>query len=313
MKHLDIVIPCYNEESCVESIFFAIETALAGITELTFSVIYVDDGSKDKTLKVIKRLEKSKGSERVKYISFSRNFGKESAIFAGVSNSRGDAVVLMDADHQDPPSLLPEMLKGLEDGYDCVAAQRTDRKGEPPIRSWFANKFYRLMNKFSDVKMNPGARDYRMMTGQMRDALLQMPERERFSKGLFAWVGFKIKWLETSNIPRAAGVTKWSFWGLFKYAIDGIIAFTTAPLKIATMIGLFTVFTAVLYGIYRIIRWDIFLIDSVLIFLILFFSGIIITLLGVIGEYIARIYLEIKGRPIYIAKETNIINERNQV
>jgi glycosyltransferase involved in cell wall biosynthesis len=279
---------------------------------VSFSVIYIDDGSCDNTVSEILALESEYGFDKIKYISFSRNFGKESAIYAGLQASDGDYAVLMDADHQDPPELLPAMLECLDETasglcYDCVAAHRTDRKGEPPVRSWFANKFYALMNKFSDVNMEPGARDFRMMSAKMRESILALSERERFSKGLFAWVGFKTKWLEQPNIPRAAGKTKWSFGGLFKYALSGIVAFTTAPLKIASFAGSLTVFLAIIYAVYRLIRWHaLFTTDTIIIFLLLFFSGVTVSFLGIIGEYIARIYSEVKQRPAYIVDKSNI-------
>jgi glycosyltransferase involved in cell wall biosynthesis len=310
MQQLDIIIPCYNEKDNIRTIYGAIADVMQEAENVSFSVIYIDDGSSDDTMAEILALESEYGCAKVKYISFSRNFGKESAIYAGLQASSGDYAVLMDADHQDPPALLPAMLAVLmrhESGEDCVAVRRIDRKGEPIARSWFANRFYALMNKFSDVKMEPGARDFRMMTAQMRDSILALSERERFSKGLFAWVGFKTKWLELPNVPRAAGETKWSFWGLFKYALSGIVAFTTAPLRIASFAGVLTVLMAIIYAVYRLIRWQaLFTTDAIIIFIVLFFSGVTVSFLGIIGEYIARIYREVKQRPVYIIAKSNI-------
>jgi glycosyltransferase involved in cell wall biosynthesis len=312
LKHLDIVIPCYNEAECVRAVLAEINRVIGEIAGLDYSVLFIDDGSRDATLSEIKSL--SAEDRRVSYIAFSRNFGKEAAIFAGLQNSRGDAIVFMDADLQDPPELLVQMLGGLENGYDCVAAQRTNRDGEPILRSWFANRFYSLMNSFSDVKMNSGARDYRMMTAQMRDSLLKMSERERFSKGLFAWIGFKTKWVEFPIAARAAGKTKWSFFSLFSYAVGGIVAFTTAPLKIASIVGLSTVAAAIAYALYRLFRYGVVgrTPDEINTLLILFCSGIIIVFLGIIGEYLARIYTEVKRRPIYIVREQSLAREKTE-
>ena len=305
MKQLDIVIPCYNEQECIRSIYKDISTVMRDVADWKNNICFIDDGSRDNTLAEIKTLAENDGY--VDYIAFSRNFGKEAAIYAGLRFSHGEAVVIMDADHQDPPKMLPQMLEMLDNGYDMVAVHRTDRKGEPIIRSWFANKFYALMNKFSDINMEPGARDYRLMTAQVRDALLSMSERERFSKGLFAWVGFKVKWLDIPNIQRKAGTTSWSFWSLLKYAISGIVAFTTAPLRLALVIGGFTATAGTIYLLYRIIRYR-FLIttDSIIIALILIIGGVTIGLLGIIGEYLARMFSEVKRRPLYIIKEANI-------
>lgn len=303
MKHLDIIIPCYNEQECVRSIYEEIETVMAAINGWSFNVCYVDDGSRDNTLNEVEKLAAIHSGGQVRLISFSRNFGKEAAIYAGLQSSTGDAVALMDADHQDSPALLAVMLENLTEGYDAVAVRRVDRNGEPLVRSWFANRFYQLMNRFSDVNMEPGARDYRVMTAQMRDAVLLMCERERFSKGLFAWVGFKTKWLEQPNAIRAAGTTKWSFLSLVNYAISGMVAFTTIPLRLSAFIGGGVLFSAFVYLLYRIIRYGIFMSpDEIAVVLLLFLGGVIIALLGIIGEYLARIYGEVKQRPIYIIK-----------
>jgi glycosyltransferase involved in cell wall biosynthesis len=299
-------VPCYNEQECIELFYTETAKVMEKAAGYTWTVFFIDDGSKDKSLFEIKKLITEKNAQNVKYISFSRNFGKEAAIYAGLQASRGGLVVMMDCDMQDPPSLLPKMLEGIAEGYDCVATNRANRSGEPVVRSFFANVFYSLMNKFSGVKMQPSARDYRMMTAQMRDAILSLEEYERFSKGLFSWVGFKVKWLVYENVERAAGITKWSFFKLVKYAVGGIAAFTTAPLRMASFVGFTTVIFAVAYALYRIIRWGwLVTTDSILIMLVLFFSGLIILFLGIIGEYIARMYNEVKRRPIYITKESN--------
>jgi glycosyltransferase involved in cell wall biosynthesis len=304
LKHLVIIIPCYNEQECIRSIYEEISVVMRDVADWTYSICYVDDGSRDNTLAEVKTLAESDSS--VGYITFSRNFGKEAAIHAGLRSSHGDAAVIMDADHQDPPAILPQMLELLNNGYDMIAVRRTDRKGEPFVRSWFANKFYVLMNKFSGIHMESGARDYRLMTAQVRDALLSLSERERFSKGLFTWVGFNVKWLDIPNVQRAAGNTSWSFWALLKYSISGIVAFTTAPLRLALIIGGFTVTSGIIYFIYRIIRYRFLLTtDAIIIALMLIIGGVTIGLLGIIGEYLARMYSEVKHRPLYIIKEKN--------
>jgi len=304
--HLDIIVPCYNEQECV-SLFYTETTAVMDtVAGVAWSVCFVDDGSRDATLAEIKQLVAVHGAERVRYISFARNFGKEAAIYAGLQASRGDLAVLMDCDLQDPPSLLPQMLAELGNGYDCVATHRFNRRGEPFVRSMFANMFYSVMNKFSNVNMQPGARDCRLMTAQVRDAILSLGEYERFSKGLFAWVGFNTRWLEYENIERAAGITKWSFIKLIKYAVGGIVAFTTTPLRLASLVGGAAILLSTVYGIYRLVRYGLhFDTGSVVILLMLFLFGVSIAFLGIIGEYVARMYNEVKHRPIYIMRETN--------
>lgn len=278
-----------------------------------FEFIFVNDGSKDKTLEVIKNL--STLDKRCKYINFSRNFGKEAAMYAGLELSTGNYITLMDADLQDPPSLLPKMLKLIkEEGYDSVGTRRVTRKGEPPIRSFFARMFYKIINKMSKVEMVDGARDYRLMTRQMTDAIINLKEYNRYSKGLFSFVGFNTKWLEYENVQRVAGETKWSFWKLFLYAIDGIVAFTTAPLTIAAIMGLIFCLIAFIMIIVIIVKtiafgdptsgWPSL---ACIIFLV---SGVQLFALGIIGQYLSKTYLETKKRPIYIIKETNI-SERN--
>jgi len=305
---ISVVVPCYNEEESI-NLFYEEMTRVAATMDNDFEYIFVDDGSKDRTRDIL--VELSKKDECVKYISFSRNFGKESAIYAGFENSTGDYVVMMDADLQDPPALLPEMLKHItEGGYDSVATRRVTRKGEPPIRSFFARMFYKIINKISDVDIVDGARDYRLMTAQMKDAILSMKEYNRFSKGIFGWIGFKTKWLEYENVERVAGETKWNFWKLFKYSLEGIVAFSTAPLALASLFGILFCFIAFLLVIFIVVRTVAYG-DPVagwpsLVCIMSFLSGIQLFSLGVMGQYLSKTYLETKKRPIYIAKETNI-------
>ena len=276
--------------------------------KINFEYIFVNDGSADSTLEIIEAL--AQNDSRVKYISFSRNFGKESAIYAGFSKATGDYVVMMDADLQDPPKLLPEMLKYIQQGYDSVATRRVTRKGEPPIRSFFARMFYKIINKISDVDIVDGARDYRLMTAQMKDAIVSMQEYNRFSKGIFGWVGFKTKWLEYENIERVAGETKWNFWKLFLYSLEGIIAFSTAPLVLASMFGIIFCFLAFIMILFVIVRTLVFG-DPVagwpsMVCIIFLIGGIQLLCIGIIGQYLSKTYLETKKRPKYIIKDTNI-------
>lgn len=276
--------------------------------------MFIDDGSVDDTLKIIK--EVSRKHDKVKYISLSRNFGKESAIYAGLKNSTGDYVVIMDADLQDPPSLIPDMLYAIEkEGYDCVGSRRVNRKGEPPIRSFFARLFYKIINKISDAEIVDGARDFQMMTRKVVDAILSIKEYNRFSKGIFGWVGFKKKWLEYENIERAAGETKWSFWKLFIYAIQGIIAFSTTPLVIASVFGMLCCVFAALMLIFIVVKTLIFGDPTSgwpsLVCIILLLSGLQMFFIGVLGQYLAKTYLETKRRPIYLVSETNIEQKEN--
>ena len=305
-KLLSIVVPAYNEQEALPLFYEAILEVENKLSTVDLELIFIDDGSKDNTLPVIKELHDK--DARVHFVSFSRNFGKEAAIYAGLNHAKGDYVVMMDADLQDPPALLPEMLKYLETGeYQCVATRRVDRKGEPPIRSWFARKFYRLMNKISDADIVDGARDYQMMTRRVVDAILSMGEYNRFSKGIFGWVGFKRKWLEFENTERVAGETKWSFWKLFLYAIDGIVAFSTAPLTMVSILGLIMCFVAFLFIVIIIIRTLVFGDPTngwpSMVCIILLVSGIQLSCLGIIGQYMAKTYLETKKRPIYIVSE----------
>ena len=312
MEKISIIVPCYNEEEALPLFYKEINKVSETMDE-EFEFIFVNDGSKDKTLEVIKNL--STLDKRCKYINFSRNFGKESAMYAGLELSTGNYITLMDADLQDPPRLLPKMLKLIkEEGYDSVGTRRVTRKGEPPIRSFFARMFYKIINKMSKVEMVDGARDYRLMTRQMTDAIINLKEYNRYSKGLFSFVGFNTKWLEYENVQRVAGETKWSFWKLFLYAIDGIVAFTTAPLTIAAIMGLIFCLIAFIMIIVIIVKtiafgdptsgWPSL---ACIIFLV---SGVQLFALGIIGQYLSKTYLETKKRPIYIIKETNI-SERN--
>ena len=306
-KTLSIIVPCYNEEESVP--LFYEETIKQesyfhenGV-ELEF--IFVNDGSKDKTVQAVKELRSK--DERVHLISFSRNFGKEAAIYAGFEKAEGDYVVLMDADLQDPPALLPEMFSYIQQGYDSVATRRVNRKGEPPIRSFFARRFYGLMRKISKTDIVDGARDYRMMTKQVRDAILSMTEYNRFSKGIFGWVGFDTKWLEYENVKRAAGETKWSFWKLFLYSLDGIMAFSTVPLSIASVLGILFCIVAFAFLLFIFIR-ALVCGDQVAgwpstVCIITFIGGIQLLCLGIMGQYLSKLYLEVKNRPKYLIKE----------
>lgn len=307
MKKISVIVSCYNEEEALPLFYEEMSRVMAEMKKYQFELIFVNDGSKDNTLEVIKKLQKK--DERVRFVSFSRNFGKEAAMLAGLDYSVGDYVTLMDADLQDPPKMLPEMVKFIEEeGYDCVGTRRVTRKGEPPIRSFFARRFYKIINRMSKVEMVDGARDYRLMTRQMVDSIIGCREYNRYSKGLWSFVGFKTKWLEFENVERVAGETKWSFWKLFKYAIEGIVAFTTAPLTIAAFLGVlfcFIAFIMIIVIICKTLIWG----DPVggwpsLACIIIFVSGIQLFFMGIFGEYLAKTYLETKKRPIYIVKET---------
>lgn len=310
MKKISIIVPCYNEEQAIPFFYDEI-TKIVEEMKNNFEFIFINDGSKDKTIEVIK--EYSKKDKRVKYIHFSRNFGKEAAMLAGLKLSTGDYVAIMDADLQDPPSLLPKMLSILEDpnnDYDCVGTRRVTRKGEPPIRSLFARMFYKIINKMSKIEMVDGARDYRLMSRQMVDSILELGEYNRYSKGLFQFVGYNTKWLEYENVERVAGETKWSFWKLFLYAIEGIVAFSTAPLAISSIAGILFCIISFIMIIIIIVKTIIFGDPTAgwpsLVCIIFFVSGIQLFCLGIIGQYLSKTYLETKKRPIYIIKETNI-------
>ena len=308
MKKLSIVVPCYNEEEAIPYFYEEINKVSKEMKN-DFEFIFVNDGSKDKTIDIIKDL--SKKDKRVKYIHFSRNFGKEAAMLAGLELSSGDYVTIMDADLQDPPSLLPEMVRLIEEeNYDCVGTRRVTRKGEPPIRSFFARMFYKIINKMSKVEMVDGARDFRLMTRQMVNSILELKEYNRYSKGLFSFVGYNTKWLEYENVERVAGETKWSFWKLFAYAIEGIVAFTTTPLTIAAFMGMLFCLVSFIMIIVIIVKTLCFG-DPVsgwpsMACIIFFVSGVQLFCIGIIGEYLSKTYLETKKRPIYIVKETNI-------
>lgn len=307
MSLLSVIVPCYNEEESVELFYTELIKNDPFFEEngIELELIYVNDGSKDGTVAEVKKLRAK--DERVHLVSFSRNFGKEAAMFAGLEKSRGDYVVMMDVDLQDPPSLLPEMFHYINEGYDSVATRRVTRKGEPPVRSFFARMFYRLMKKISQTEMMDGARDYRLMTRQMVDAILSMKEYNRFTKGIFGWVGFNTKWLEYENVERARGETKWNFWKLLKYSLEGIVAFSTVPLQIASFAGVFFCIVAFIMMVFIIVRKMIFG-DPVsgwpsLVCIMLMTSGVQFFCTGILGQYLARTYLEVKRRPIYLVKE----------
>ncbi len=305
-KRCSIVVPCYNEEEAIPIFYEEMSKTMKKIDELEFDLEFIDDGSSDNTLKVIKELRKK--DERVHFVSFSRNFGKEAGIFAGLKHSKGDYVVIMDVDLQDPPELLEEMYKCIKDeGYDCVATRRATRKGEPPIRSFFARLFYKIINKISKCDIVDGARDYRMMSRKVVDSILMLGEYNRFSKGIFGWVGFETKWISYENVERVAGETKWSFWKLFKYSLEGIVAFSTAPLAFASFTGLIFCFLSMAGMVFEFIRALVFS-DPVggwpsMICIITLIGGIQLLCMGIIGMYMAKTYLETKNRPIYLSKE----------
>ena len=303
---ISLIIPCYNEEASLPILWKALEDVKALRPEFEYEYIFVDDGSRDRTLPILEDLAARDAS--VHYLSFSRNFGKEAGMYAGLNEARGEWVAILDADMQDPPSLLPQMFDILLKGeIDMVATRRVTRKGEPKIRSFFARFFYRLINRMTDVEIVDGARDFRVMTHEVADAILSLSERQRFSKGIFSWVGFRTEWIEYENIERAAGETKWSFWKLFKYAVDGIVSFTTVPLRLATFSGFFVSAASFVYIIYYVIRTLIWGIPvpgypSLLAF-VLFLGGITLLALGILGEYLARTYMEVKRRPLYIIRK----------
>lgn len=307
MSLLSVIVPCYNEEENILPFYEELIKNDPFFREkgVDMEILYIDDGSRDKTAEAVKKLRER--DERVHLLSFSRNFGKEAAIYAGLEHSHGDWVVLMDVDLQDPPSLLPEMYSWLEQGYDSVATRRVSRKGEPPIRSLFARLFYKLMKKISKTEIMDGARDYRLMTRQMADAVLSMQEYNRFTKGIFGWVGFQTKWLEYENVERARGETKWSFWKLFLYSMDGIMAFSTVPLMIAAVAGVLFCLLAFVMIVFIIVRKLVFG-DPVsgwpsLVCIMLFLSGVQFFCTGILGQYLAKTYMEVKRRPIYLIKE----------
>ena len=310
---ISLIVPCYNEEPSLPYFWEQTAAVMQRMDYLDFEVIFVDDGSRDKTLEVLRGLAKS--DSRVKYLSFSRNFGKEAAMYAGLEHAKGDYAAVMDADLQDPPALLADMYRAVtQEGYDSAATRRVTRKGEPPIRSFFARMFYKIINKMADVEIVDGARDFRLMNRKFLNALLELKERNRFSKGLFGWVGFKTKWLEFENVERVAGETKWSFWKLFKYSIEGIVAFTTTPLTLASFMGFLLCMVALCSTVFIVVRKLLFG-DPVsgwasTASIITFIGGIQLFFMGIFGQYLAKAYTEIKNRPIYIVAESNLEKER---
>lgn len=307
MDLISVVVPCYNEQESLPVFYREITKTAAEMSNVKFEFIFVDDGSKDETLAIAKELHKN--DDRVRFISFSRNFGKEAGMFAGLQASKGDYVAIMDVDLQDPPSLLPEMYEAVSSGeYDSVATRRTTRKGEPPIRSFFARMFYKIINKMSDADIVDGARDFRLMRRKMVDAVISMGEYNRFSKGIFGWVGFKTKWLEYVNVERVAGETKWSFWKLFKYSMEGIMAFSTTPLYMSSIMGFVICVIAFIMACFYIVKTLVFGDPTAgfpsLVCIILFLGGIQLIGIGVVGMYLSKTYLETKKRPVYIVRET---------
>lgn len=311
-KKLSIVVPCYNEEAALPVFYAAILPVMGKLQACgeigDFELIFVDDGSRDSTLNQLKLLAQK--DCHVKYFSFSRNFGKEAALLCGLRESSGDYVVTMDVDLQDPPGLIPEMLRVVtQERFDCAGTRRVTRKGEPPVRSFFARQFYRIMRSLTDIEVVDGARDFRLMSRPMVNAIISMPERIRFSKGIFPWVGFKTRWFEYENIERSAGSTKWSFWSLFLYSIDGITAFSSKPLVLASSLGILSLFLAFCLVIFIIIRKLVFGDPTAgwpsLVCIILTVGGLQLFCTGVLGQYLAKIYTEVKARPSYIIKEQN--------
>ena len=306
MEKISLIIPCYNEEESLPIFYEELKRVTAQMSEYEFEILFIDDGSKDQTLRLIKDMGAS--DERVKYVSFSRNFGKEAAMYAGFCNVTGDYAAVMDADMQDPPSLLPKMMEIIKGGeYDSVATRRVTRKGEPKIRSFFAKMFYKIMNKISDSDVVDGARDFRLMKRKMVDAIVSMSETNRFSKGIFGWIGFKTYWLPYENVERVAGQTKWSFFKLLKYSVDGIVNFSDAPLKISSWCGIGLTFVAAIMLLVVFIR-ALAVGDPVAgwpstICIILFVGGVQLFCLGVMGQYVSKIYKETKHRPQYIIAE----------
>ena len=301
---ISLIIPCFNEEESLP-LFYPEATSVLRQMNCDYELIFVNDGSRDRTLEILKEL--SEKDPHVIYLSFSRNFGKEAAMYAGFCNAGGDYVAVMDADLQDPPSLLPEMFSYIKEGYDSVATRRVTRKGEPPVRSFFARMFYKLVNRISKTEIVDGARDYRLMTRQVVDAILQMTEYNRFTKGIFGWVGYSTKWLEFENVERMHGETKWSFWKLFIYALDGIIAFSTVPLALASILGVVFCFIAFLLILVIIVK-TLAVGDPVggwpsMVCIICMVSGVQLFCLGIVGQYMSKTYMEVKKRPIYLVKE----------
>ena len=307
MDKISVIVSCYNEEKSVPLFYEKMEEVIKEFKNTEFEYIFVDDGSKDNTINIIKSLREH--DEKVRYISFSRNFGKEAAMLAGLEAATGNYVTLMDADLQDPPDLLKKMFNILKtEDYDQVATRRVTRKGEPVIRSFFSRMFYKMIDKFTDFEMVDGARDYRLMKSEVKDAIIDMKEYNRYSKGLFSFVGFKTKWIEYENVKRVAGETKWSFWKLFKYALEGITAFSTAPLAVASIMGILFCLIALFFIIFIIVKTVVFGDPTSgwpsLACIIVFIGGIQLLSLGIIGQYLSKTYLEVKNRPVYIIRET---------
>ena len=315
---ISLVVPSYNEEEALPFFYKEASRVAAQMKAshgAAFEFIFIDDGSKDGTLRVARALHDQ--DPRVRYVSFSRNFGKEAAIYAGLQAARGDYVATLDADLQDPPALLPQMLDALQTGdYDCAATRRTTRAGEPPVRSWFARRFYQLINRLSDTEIVDGARDYRLMSRKLVDAVLAMAEYNRFSKGIFSWVGFQTKWFDYENIERVAGKTKWNFWSLFRYSIEGIVGFSTAPLIVAAGAGVVFCVAAFIGILFVVVRALLFGDPTAgwpsLVCIMLLCSGVQLFCLGIVGEYLAKTYLEVKHRPIYITRETETDRDARQ-
>lgn len=307
-KSMTLIVPCYNEEASLPIFYEAVCEVAGRLEHCDVTLLLINDGSKDRTLSIMRELAEK--DSRVRYISFSRNFGKEAAMYAGFCNAKGDYVAVMDADMQDPPSLLPQMLEILKtQEYDSVATRRVTREGEPPIRSFFARMFYRIINRISDADIVDGARDFRLMKREMVDAIVSMCEYNRFSKGIFGWIGFRTKWLPYKNVERVAGETKWSFWGLLKYSIDGIVNFSQAPLSFASLMGLLLTIASFCAIVFIVVRRLLFG-DPVAGWastacIILFMGGLQLLCMGIMGQYLAKTYLEVKHRPHYIIAETN--------
>ena len=298
---ISVIIPCFNEEESLPHFIKEMNNVMDEMKKVKFELIFVNDGSRDRTLEILKQMAKE--DKRVKYINMSRNFGKEPSMLAGLELSKGDYVAIMDADLQDPPRLLIDMYKGItEEGYDCVGLRRTDRKGEPVVRSFFANCYYKLINKISDTEIVDGARDYRLMTRQMVNSILELKEHNRFSKGIFSWVGYKTKWMIYENVERVAGTTKWSFIKLFKYSIESIVAFTTFPLIVSIFVGLLMLLISFILGIMLLFKGTAVAMISTLIF---FALGVNLVFMGILGLYISKMHVELYNRPQYIIKETN--------
>lgn len=313
-KKIELIVPCFNEEECILLFYNRVKEVFKDLQDYCYIITYIDDGSKDNTLNEIKNVAEQAEGGTVRYYSLSRNFGKESAIYAGLENAIGDFVAVMDADLQHPPELLKEMLKAIEEeGYDCASARRISRNGEPIIRSLCAKAFYQVINKITVIDLMPGSTDYRLMKRSVAKAIVELTERERFTKGIYAWAGFKNKWIEYENVERAAGMTKWSLFGLLRYAYSGFVAFATTPLRGVIYFGMIIVLLSIAYAIYIGVtalyssgeRTG----YSSIIVIMLFLGGCIITILGMIGEYLARIYMEVKRRPIYFVRDTNVKEE----